>query len=209
MRTFVARQGDHLASIAHASGLDPDVVWNDPRNAPLREAGRAPNLLHEGDVVYLPEAEPRRLPVREGGTHRFKARVPRLTTRARFLRGDRPIADEACTIHVDGRAPVQARSDGDGWVAIEAPVDARAAVVQFERTPVSVELALGHLDPVTTESGVRMRLQLLGYHHGPWHDGPDWVLAAALRNFQRAQGLDLTGEADEATRRALVREAMS
>ena len=209
MRAFVVRPGDHIASIAHAAGLDPDVVWNHPRNAPLRDAGRTPSLLHENDIVYLPEARPSTSSVSAGATHRFVANIPRLKTRARFVQGSAPIANEACVIEVPGLPPARGQSDGDGWVEVEAPVGARAAVVRFEQRPVVVELALGHLDPVTTESGVRMRLQLLGLYLGHWRSGPDTLLATALRTFQREQGLTETGEADEPTRSALSRAAMS
>ncbi len=57
MKPYIVRQGDFLMKIAHAQGFDADVVWSDPKNEGL-ERTRDPNLLHPGDLLWVPESAP-------------------------------------------------------------------------------------------------------------------------------------------------------
>jgi N-acetylmuramoyl-L-alanine amidase len=72
--------------------------------------------------------------------------------------------------------------------------------------PQTLELAFGGLDPITELSGIRARLQHLGYLRGPVDGASDAGTERALRAFQEAQGLEVTGVVDDATRDRL-REA--
>jgi peptidoglycan hydrolase-like protein with peptidoglycan-binding domain len=86
-------------------------------------------------------------------------------------------------------------------VKVQVPVTAREVQVALPGLHMVVPVRVGHLDPPATTSGARQRLDHLGYHR-PTGAGPDDD-ARALRQFQRDHGLPETGEADEATRRAL------
>jgi hypothetical protein len=37
MKPYVVKQGDYVDRIAHAHGVDPDDIWNDPKNAELKK----------------------------------------------------------------------------------------------------------------------------------------------------------------------------
>jgi hypothetical protein len=37
LQPYVIKQGDHLALLAYKFGFDADTVWNDPKNAQLRQ----------------------------------------------------------------------------------------------------------------------------------------------------------------------------
>ncbi len=69
----------------------------------------------------------------------------------------------------------------------------------------TMTLGIGELDPVTEPSGVRMRLSLLGLYSGPLSGALDGMASRALLRFQHEQGLEETGQPNDATRDALVR----
>jgi N-acetylmuramoyl-L-alanine amidase len=69
-----------------------------------------------------------------------------------------------------------------------------------EAKELRVPLALGGLDPVTTVSGVKQRLYNLGWDCGDTSQEVHENFAAMLSAFQEAQGLEVTGEVDDATR---------
>jgi peptidoglycan hydrolase-like protein with peptidoglycan-binding domain len=62
---------------------------------------------------------------------------------------------------------------------------------------------VGGLDPVEETSGVQKRLVNLGHYRGPVDGEPSVDLTAAIRAFQSANGLEPTGEPDDATREKL------
>ena len=64
---YVIRQGDYLAKLAHRFGFDAGTVWGDPRNSELRSLRGDPNVLHPGDVLWIPEDEDPPLPLSRGG----------------------------------------------------------------------------------------------------------------------------------------------
>ncbi len=67
-RPHIVRPGEFLALLASRYGFDADDVWNDDKNKSLLKAGRNPNILQPGDVVYLPEtpSQVSRPPARPG-----------------------------------------------------------------------------------------------------------------------------------------------
>lgn len=89
----------------------------------------------------------------------------------------------------------------------EIPAGARAGRLILEPgTPneTILPLNLGHLDPVDAVSGVKQRLANLTFECGSGDDlTPE--LAGALRMFQQKNGLEITGEIDQATKDALAK----
>jgi nucleoid-associated protein YgaU len=66
LKTHVVRRGDYLPRIAHQLGVDPDDIWNHPKNKPLRDLRGDWHILAEGDVLTIPEAEQAALPIAAG-----------------------------------------------------------------------------------------------------------------------------------------------
>ncbi|MFC1792330.1 peptidoglycan-binding protein, partial [Planctomycetota bacterium] len=76
----------------------------------------------------------------------------------------------------------------------------------FEDTGDEFDLELGHMNPVSETSGVKARLHNLGYDCGPVDETMDEKTVEAIKAFQQDVGLSTSGELDQATRDALVRE---
>ena len=200
--THVIRPGDHLAKIAHERGLDPDEVWNHPKNAELREKRKDPHILCEGDVLFLPVKEEAPLPLQVGQANRYSAVLPRVETHLRLADASGPFANEA--FEVEGLdQTIEGTTDADGNQTFETPVTAKVATVVLTNRRLRFTVLLGEMDPITEVSGVQLRLGLLGFLKGPASGDLDDATVDALRAFQKSKGLDISGAKDEATLDAL------
>lgn len=209
MRAYVVQRGEDLASIGARLGFDPEAVWSLPENRELRDLRRDPGVLAPGDVLRVPEPESATLPLTAGADNPFEAEVPSLRMHLALRSGGViPLANEP--YRVEGLArPLTGTTDGDGVADFRLPAHVREVRVVVVRTGVSTVLRIGELDPVEERTGLEQRLYRLGLlREEPSGERSidDDLLARALRRFQRTRGLEVTGEADEATRRALVEE---
>lgn len=203
---YVVRQGDYLQKLAFAHGFDENEAWNDPKNAALKDKRQDPNLLLPGDIIHFPRSTREGKPIAKGTTNTYKAKVP--TTKVHFTFEDAkgPLAGEAYVIEGLG-APVEGTADGTGKVEIEAPVHVREVRVTFAKRGLIFPVSIGDLDPIEELSGLRQRLQQLGYLQ-PAPDALSEEAAAhrdqeAIAAFQRDKGLPATGTIDEPTRSAI------
>ena len=194
--------GECILSIAEESGFQWQTIWNHPANSQLKADRGDPNVLFPGDVVFVPDKRLKELKKPTDQTHKFVKKGTPGKVRLRLLDWKRrPRTGARYSAEVDG-VTVTGTSDSDGMIEFYAKANARQVnlmVTEGTRTE-RYALQLGHVDPVTTESGVRRRLENLGY----LCQGEE-ALRAALLAFQKERQLDETGTADEATRAALQR----
>jgi hypothetical protein len=210
MKPYVIRQGDYLLKLAHLHGFDADAVWSDPKNAELKALREDPEMLRPGDVVFVPDEPKKKLRLEPKTTNTFVARVPFVKVSVVLSQDGQALKNERYV--VDGLGDDTERvTDGEGRVEVDVPVHVREIVVRLVELGATMKLAVGELDPVETPSGARMRLTSLG-HYGAKLAGADgWVahdpdaLSAAIRRFQSASALTVTGALDDATREALVK----
>jgi N-acetylmuramoyl-L-alanine amidase len=204
MPDHVVRQGECLASIAHAGGFaKPMDIWNDPHNAGLREKRHDPNVLHPGDIVWLPEKTTKTVEKPAGQTHAFKAKVVQKALRIVIRDAqDKPVTSTEWTLVVAGQT-LTGKTDGQG--AVEAKIAASATTAKLTVGKQSWDLAIGHLNPVLHTdddglSGIQARLRNLGYlaEHA-WGQLCDKT-TDAIRRFQQAHELPPTGKPDAATK---------
>jgi N-acetylmuramoyl-L-alanine amidase len=209
MKPYVVRAGDYLSKLAHQLGFDADAVWGDGKNADLKKSRKDPNMLQAGDILFVPDEPRKRLPLQKETENAYVASVPTVTVSVALDEDGVPLANAKYVIEGLGD-DTERTTDGDGHVKFEAPVHVREVVVRFTEKKFSIKVGIGDLDPIDTDSGVRMRLTHLGFY-GPKLEGAeqyeafdDAQLAAAVAAFQQAQGMKPTGELDDATKSALV-----
>ncbi|MEZ4329402.1 MAG: peptidoglycan-binding domain-containing protein [Polyangiales bacterium] len=220
------RQGQDVQAIAWAYGrTDWQTIWNDSNNDKLREACPEPNVLMPGMRLYIPkdESEPQTLAMNQ--RHEFVIEVPVVRLHVRFTLEGEPRANEAYVLYLEGEEPREGTTDGDGVLDEPIPIHAASAVVSFatpdaeehsssddnhESSEDSTEyrdiykLRLGHLNPTTDVTGAQDRLGNLGYSVGR-HDGQIGPRTRdALTAFQHQQGLETSGQLDDATRQKLA-----
>ena len=209
MKPYVIKQGDYLTKLAHQMGFDADTVWNDGKNSALKEQRADPSMLQAGDVLFVPDAPKKRLPLKAEEENSYVAQVPKIAVSVVVTDDDEPIADEPYVI--EGLGDDEERTtDADGTVSFEAPVHVREVTVRFTERELVFRIGVGELDPIDTDSGVRIRLTQLGYYgaqtagEDAYVERNDAQLAAAIAAFQGAQGLPINGDMDDATRDALL-----
>src|SRR3977135_2032499 len=71
-QTVVVGPNDSILSIAKANGFFFRTLWNHPRNSALKDKRKAPEILKEGDEVYVTNPEPKKVSKPDGAKHKFK-----------------------------------------------------------------------------------------------------------------------------------------
>lgn len=203
MSTHQVMQGECLATIAAKYGWLPQSLWDQPENEKLKEQRKDMNCLLPGDVVVVPTRRSRDEPVPTDGVGKFQLGVVQPKLRVRLLADEDPRGGEAYRVEYDDGSVREGSTDGDGWVDEALPIGVRKAVLVLADGAEQYELAVGELDPADTPSGAQGRLRNLGYYFGEVDGEAGVVTQAALRRFQRASGLEASGELDEPTADAL------
>src|ERR1044071_5899827 len=190
----VVDDGDCLESIAFRYGLRPQTIWEHSDNEALRALRASPHVLRPGDKVYVPDLRRKDVAAQTGARHRFRRCSVPAKLRLRFDDAGEARAGIAYTLSIDGGAPLDGSTDGDGRLEQWLPPDAQNGVPVLESGE-AYALRFGTLRPDDRGDGICARLANLGY--GEIAD--DISLEAALLTFQHDQKLEETGIADEAT----------
>ncbi len=196
------RENECILGIAVENGLFWQTVWNHPRNAELKKKRSDPNLLLEGDEVFVPDLREKQEICATEQKHCFRKKGVPVLFRLRLLENDEPQVDVPYILNIDGIL-YKGRSDGEGIIEVAVPPVPKEGILTLGEGDEAeeIQVALGGADPIGDVEGVRKRLFNLGYDCGAKDD--EEALAAAIFSFQLNQGIDVTGELDEATRDAL------
>lgn len=205
----VVQQGECLVKIAARYGFqDYRAVYEHPANAAFRQKRPNPNVIYPGDVVVIPPKRVKEVVAATGKVHRFVIPGARKVLRVRLLDAtDTPIANEAAELSVNGGPAVARRTDGNGLLELELPVEARSATIAIRGRKLPLDLS--YLNPVAQApddgaSGVQHRLRNLGYYAGPVTETFDRKTRLALWLFQFDHDLKTDGRPSAETVRKLV-----
>lgn len=194
------QKGEHLSRIAEQYGFhDYTPIWDHPDNAKLRELRGDPHVLAPGDVVVIPDAKPRTWFRQTGNRWVFRVRPTGVKLRLRLVgMFNEPLADLDCKLEVEGQTR-NLHTDDDG--NLEADIPAKAEKAKLTQGDIEWEIRIGHLDPIDKPTGLRARLNNLGYWVGePDEDPVDAeVMKHSIEFFQNDFGLTPSGEADQET----------
>src|SRR4051812_19573764 len=193
--------GDCISSIAFENGFSPKTLWELSENSELNQRRKSPNVLREGDLVHVPDLRPKQDDAPTEQRHRYRRKGVPSHLKVQFKFQGETLARVPYQLDIDGNFR-DGTTDGNGWINEPIPPNAgRARVVlrPRESDPMEFEFDLGHLDPVETPRGQQHRLQNLGVYAGPLDGAQSPQLQDALRSFQRAQGLNESGLADDPT----------
>ena len=196
---YVVSNGDCFASIAYEHGFFWETLWKLPENADLRNARKDPNILMAGDRVTIPDITPKSVTRATGARHQFRRRGVPERVRLRLtdeVSGDRKSLDYELYID-DADQPRRGSTNEQGLLDEWIPPNARKGRLVLPNGE-TIALAFGNLDPVNSYPGARARLINLRLM------APGEDFDAALVTFQENEGLDVSGELDEATQAKLV-----
>lgn len=220
--TYTAIQGDCLSSIASKHRFHNwRTIYDHPENDALKKRRPNPNQIYPGDKVFIPSRETKEVDRVTGHNHVFI--VDALPIKLRLVVKDEdwtPFRGKRYELRVDSQAKPYSGVTAESGGTIEHPqpnepkikADAKEAELTIWldddrlRQPSVWRLKLGHLDPIEEITGVQKRLANLGF---PIRRLDDKELPAAaieaLRSFQGKAGLELTGENDQETKNALLK----
>ena len=209
VKPYVIRQGDYLKRIAHTLGFDADAAWSHPKNAEMADK-REPNLLHPGDILYVPDPNPKWETLNQGTTNTYAVTVPTTRVNLAFKDANGPIANAAYV--AEGLGDKQhGTTDGNGMLSLKVPVHVTECQVTFPDKNATYPVRVGHMDPIDEPSGVRKRLEHMGYvlrsEGDPLPLTDDDIGArdrAGIIDFQQEHGLNPTGVVDDATKKAIL-----
>lgn len=207
-RPDTVQSGDYYYKIAQVHGFLDTMweVWNHPLNASHRAKREKPSVLYPGDIIWIPDlGSIDTLDLLRFQRNRYVATPASVRISVRFLdHAGEPHANLPFEVReIDGTdEPLAAGvSDSTGLVSFDVSATVSDVVVSFD--PVTqFTIAIGALNPVEEESGVRQRLRNLGYLVD--EDDDIYLVMEATSRFQADNGLPETGEADTPTRAKLV-----
>jgi hypothetical protein len=192
----VVVQGEHLYDLAAKYKTEVSAIWSLAENAPLEKQGRTPEQLVSGDIVYVPVVKPKFLPIQVGQANKFAATVPTTEVTVK-VQGD----DGKGLANVPFEVPLlgaKGQTDGDGNILLKrVPLSIKVLHVHLTNLAVTLEVRVGHLDPVTTPGGKAQRLAHLGFLTGDGAAVPDDWLRIAYESFCARHAPDAQTDADK------------
>lgn len=209
----IVKQGECLSSIADAYGLKSwRVIYDDPHNADFKAKRPNPNLIYPGDELYIPGISPKDESVATDQRHIFTATFPPTYLNLRIQdQDDQAFANARYSLAV-GPVNLEGTTDDDGWIHSLIPPWAELGNLKVwpvdgdEDTVIQWQMKLGHLNPIETVSGIKGRLNNLGYECGEINDDEDDDYTAAVMQFQGDNGLVVDGIVGPITRGALLKQ---
>ena len=202
MPKITATQGDSITSLAHDNGHFWPKVWDHGENSALKAKRKNPNQIMEGDDVFIPELESKLESRGVDSRHVFKRKgVPAKLKMQLFLLGE-PRRNEDYVLELDGKL-ITGKLDGDGKLEQFIPPNCKGGSLKLKSGKEIIPIKLGFLNPIDEISGVKQRLNNLGFRCGgednEWSD----QAKAALKDFQSKHKLADSGELDAATKSKL------
>lgn len=197
-------QGECLAVLALQYGFtDYHAIWDDPKNALLNSKRQNPNILAPGDILFIPDKKDKEESRGTSQAHNFQ--VGGATVKFRTIIKDaldRPVANAPYTLRLPDQM-FTGVTGGDGLLEQTIPLAVQSGELSLTDLGFTWTLHFGHLDPVDTTAGVQGRLKSLGYDPGAVDGTENDALTAALKAFQKDNGLPASGTCDAATQSKL------
>jgi N-acetylmuramoyl-L-alanine amidase len=200
--------GDCLAKIASDFGFsDYRRIYDHPANVEFKRRRPNPFVIKAGDNLVIPGKPLAKVHECETGKeHTFVVGRPETWLAIYVRHARKPLANKGYILTV-GNVPIEGRTDEAGLVSQSVPAWATRAELHFPDNDISFNVKIGDLDPLAEVSGLRQRLENLGFASDDWsgfalddHDGKiGSATTEALRRFQMENHLEPTGEINEET----------
>ena len=203
-----------MISIAHDHNFQSwETIWNDDQNKALREK-RDPQVLAEGDKVFVPEKKPKEFRIQTTKRHVFVVKTLKADFRT-VVKDEygKPLANTRFQLKVEGEgAPTKTHAGvtaEDGQIDLRIHPKASKGTLKVFVDPANDRvltwtLNLGNLDPIDKLSGVKARLTNLGFLCGAIDDEQNDETTKALKSFQIVNRLEVSGVANDETKKMLM-----
>src|SRR5437588_767968 len=169
-------EGESTSSLAKKNGFFWRTIWEHGANAKLKSLRKDPNVLFADDEIFIPEKQFKDLSKPTDQMHKFKRKGEPCKLKVQLMKAGKPRKNEKYVLNLDGKL-IDGTTDGDG---------------KFE-----------HFIPCDQATGIQQRLNNLGFDCGSEDGEIGDASKEAIKTFQEAYKLDVTGEADDATKNKL------
>jgi hypothetical protein len=203
MAYYVVQANDHLDKIAFRAGSTPAAIWEHASNERIRQKRGSGDILHPGDVLFLPDPPPReKRRINAGSEKTFQATVPTTRIQLRILDAGKPAGGQPWIVETSA-GKLEGTTTADGGVDVKIPVRATHVALELPKLGIRRDLAVGGVDPLGEISGVQARLKQLGHYQGPIDGAASEALGEAVGRFRKASGLPAGDAVDPAFLEAL------
>ena len=124
-------QGESIPSVAKDHGFFWETLWDHPENASLKDKRKNPNVLSEGDEVFVPEMELKEVTKPTDAKHKFKRKGDPLKFRLQLMMMGKPRKNEDYVLVVDGKQ-IQGKTDGEGKLEATIPGNATGGTIRLK-----------------------------------------------------------------------------
>lgn len=209
--THTIQQGETLTRIAQQYKFTSwKDLYNHPDNAQFRTLRDNPDIILPGDQIIIPDPEPKKVPIKAGASHTFqlKKEVEYLNISLKgansdSLKGTRVVlnvGEERIDLVLSGdkplKVPLSNGNEASGVLEIyDTPED--------EEPSQTIDLLVGHLDPVEELSGIQARCNMLGHHCGVVDGIMGGNTREGVKSFQLKYQLEVDGEPGSKTQEKL------
>jgi peptidoglycan hydrolase-like protein with peptidoglycan-binding domain len=163
---YTVNRGECFSAIVHRFGFsDPQKVWDLPQNKELRDKRKTFNVLHPGDVIFIPQREDKKEPLTPGKKQNIQVSVPKKKLHLVLLDAQgKPVADTDYELKL-GSQTLKGKTDGKGTVDQSIPATVTTAELLYGKRKMT--LNIGALPPVDDTpddglAGIQARLRNLG-----------------------------------------------
>jgi hypothetical protein len=200
-REYTTQDREDDLSFVHRLMVDEGITFHFEQSMEVETLVVVDSNYSLPRIKTMKEPEPRAIPAPVLVQPRDRDRYVRLKLRAGL---GAPRASKEYVLTLDDGSQREGKTSGDGLIIERVPPSLRQATVRIEG-PLGIEeyvLRFGSLDAVSRLSGIHQRLR-----HGGWLGGEggqsEEEIRGAVACFQEQQGLEPTGELDDATRKRL------
>lgn len=194
-------QGETIISIASSYGFNWETVWNLGENAELKQQRQDPSILFPGDVVVIPEVIQKSVSAPMCNRHRFRLKKQMAVFRVKVEdAAGKPCSNKKFSLEIE-KLKLEGSTDGSALIELKIPAKAQQGKLMVwledeNNTVLNWNLKLGHLNPITTISGVQARLSNLGFPVGEIDGQMGPETTSAILAFQIVHGLTASGVID-------------
>lgn len=208
-KVYIVQSGDCLASIARMNGFkDWRAIYDHPENEHFRAVRPNPNVIEPGDEIVIPDKTPKTTSVPTGARHTFVVGTAPAHISIELRKFDgAPMSGVKYKLEVADLVVEQTTgSDGRIQHGIYSVATAGTLTIWMPNRslPYIFDLKIGDLDGLTSDRGIRQRLNNLGFQCGVG-DSIDADARLAIRAFQCEHSAEVNGRvADELRNRLLA-----
>ena len=195
-------EGESTSSLAKKNGFFWRTIWEHGENAELKAKRKDPNVLFADDEIFIPERELKQVDKPTEQKHKFKRKGEPCKLKVQLMKAGKPRKNEKYVLNLDG-TPISGTTDGEGKLEHFIPGESRSAQLTLRGGKEVIPLRLGDLDPADQPTGLQQRLNNLGFPCGSEDGEVGEMTKEAIKAFQAAFKLNVTGEADDATKNKL------